>query len=124
MNKKNIYFAFAILILLGVGLFFIFNKNKNPEISTLSTEPILFYSINCPHCQNVEKFLDSNEIREKIKLTEKSIDNNTENTNELISYAKKCGNEGDSVSIPFLWNGTNCFIGEQDIINYLSGKIK
>jgi hypothetical protein len=42
--------------------------------------------------------------------------------NDLISANVKCGLGRDSVSVPLLAEGEKCYLGDQDIINFLKQK--
>ena len=37
--------------------------------------------------------------------------------------AEDCGLSGDSIGIPFLWDGKNCLMGEQEIIKFFEQKM-
>ena len=99
-----------------------FNKNKTPSGDA---DIVIFYSDSCPHCLNVEKFLEENKVLEKVDYTRKSVDNNPGNVSELQQKALACNLIGD-IGIPFLWNKqtSKCSVGDEDIINFFKEKIK
>jgi len=115
---------FLILILIGVmilaGVSFFFPKNNQPNNSS---SIILFYGTGCPHCAKVEEFIKENKIREKISFQEKEVYFNKNNANELAQKAKECGLPTDEIGVPLLWDGSKCFIGETEIINFFEEKI-
>ncbi|HBH46903.1 MAG: hypothetical protein A2445_05825 [Candidatus Jacksonbacteria bacterium RIFOXYC2_FULL_44_29] len=79
---------------------------------------ILYYGDGCSHCANVEKFLADNAIEQKVQVQKKEVYQNQKNAQELGQRAAKCGLPSDNVGIPVLWDGTNCLVGDQDIINF------
>lgn len=84
---------------------------------------ILFYMDGCPHCKVVEDFIKENKVNEKISFQEKEVSGNKENARELTEKAKICGLATDSIGVPFLWDGSQCLVGDKDIIDFLTQKI-
>ena len=71
----------------------------------------------------VKKYIEDNKIENKISFTQKEIYNNQANTEELKQIAITCEISINSIGVPFLWNGSKCFMGDQDIINFFKSKI-
>lgn len=119
MTKKTII-IFSVCLLVVVGTFLFLNNKSSSE----NVDLVIFYSDNCPHCLNVEKFLEENKVSEKVVYTRKSVDNNQANVTELLAKANKCGIK-DGVGIPLLWDGENsrCLMGDVDVINFFKEKI-
>jgi len=109
-----------ILILIIFIVFFLINKNAGNQI--YDNQIILFFSQTCIHCQNVKKFIIENDISQKLVFEEKDV-SNSENLDVLNKLAKRCNLSRD-ISIPFLWNGNSCILGDVDIINFLKEKTK
>ncbi len=119
MKKSLLFLLVPIgLIVLIVGL--IIFKNKKPESNGI----ILFYREDCLHCQNVEKYIEDNKIGEKVKFEKKEIYYDTNNAEILVEKAKICGLSTEEIGVPFLWDGKNCIVGDQDIINFFGSQIK
>jgi glutaredoxin len=113
-------------------------KNKNQALTEKTmpnTEPkveskkdqsesqiILFYGDGCPHCAIVEEYIKENSIGDKISFAQKEVYYNQNNAKELEVKAKICGLSTDSIGVPFLWDGEDCLIGDQDIINFFKQK--
>lgn len=116
---------FLTLILIGIivlgGIIFVFYKNKN--IPAQESGVVLFYGTNCPHCQRVEEFIKENKIDEKIFFVRKEVFNNEKNASELIEKAQTCGFSSANIGVPFLWTGSQCLVGDEDIINFFSRQI-
>lgn len=130
-NKKILTFSFLliIVIILGVIVWGSKNKKNNSSSSTSiktrtfkSNIPIFFYGNTCPHCVDVEEWMNENKIEEKIEIIKKEVYNNKENAKELVEAAKKCGLPTDSIGVPFLFAEGKCFIGTPDVVNFLAQK--
>lgn len=87
---------------------------------------ILYYSEQCPHCQNVEKYIEENNVEKKFSFSQKEISTDKNNSKEMDDKAKLCNMDIANLGIPFLWDGENgnkCLMGDKDIINYFKNKI-
>lgn len=118
MNKK-------ILLVLTIMIGFLLltgcaNQNsQNPQVEGEKDEQIiLYYGINCPYCDYVEKFIAQNKIDEKVNLIRKEVYHNQANALELSNHARICGLPSNQIGVPFLWDGKNCLMGSQDIIEF------
>ena len=120
MNKKILILIFIGVIVLG-GIIFVFYKNKN--IPAQKSNIVLFYGDGCPHCANVDEFIKENKVDEKVSFDKKEVYNNKDNAAELSEKAGKCGLAQGEVGVPFLWTGSECLVGDTDIINFFQQKI-
>jgi len=84
--------------------------------------PIFYYGNTCPHCKDVEEWMVTNNIEEKISVVKKEVYDNQQNAQELAQTAVKCGLPTNSIGVPFLYAEGKCLIGSPDVINYLSKK--
>lgn len=86
----------------------------------ISTKPkvILFYGDTCPHCQNVEEYLVTNPTKTKYRHLE--VYQNKQNAILMANKAKSCGLNTKTVGVPFLFDGENCLVGDENIINWFS----
>jgi glutaredoxin len=118
---KTKVLAIVFLVLAVILIIFLFSKN-----SQLPSGLILFYREDCPHCINVENYVKENGIEQKVKFEKKEVLENKDNARLLEKLAKKCGLPTDKVGVPFLWDGQSqkCLVGDVDIINFFSEKIK
>jgi len=115
MGNKHLFLIFGgIIVILGVAM--IMPKQKESTI--------LFYGEGCPHCANVDDYIKANGIEGKVKFERKEVYNDDENANLLASKAGQCGLQTGQIGVPFLWDGKNCFIGDEDIIKFFEQKIK
>ncbi len=128
----------GIILILGIVVLGSKNKNSTPtneitvntnntEISTVATplndSIILFFGITCPHCEDVEDWIEQNSIDEKITIERKEVYQNTTNARELTKVAEGCGINTNSVGVPFLYAEGNCYVGTPDIVSYISNKV-
>ena len=127
MNKKTQILASIFLIISVMGIVILANNKNNQspltEVAVKNNQIILFYGDGCPHCALVEKFVAENSIETKVSFAKKEVYNNKQNANELAEKAKICGMATDSIGVPFLWDGSKCLVGDQDIIEFFKSKI-
>jgi len=143
--KKGIYLLVVVVVALIIG-FMIFQstKSKSPEnsaqdnstnnsTSTSSADvvnegsiAILFYGKDCPHCKNVEKWLDENKVSEKVKYDLLEVWYNENNKKLLSEKAKICNKNDSEVGVPFLFDIANnkCFTGEVEVVDFFKSKLK
>ena len=103
----------AVFVLIGAGC--------------AKTEPqgiILFVGDGCPHCAIVEEFLTQNKVNKKVDYTILEVYKNKSNAALMVKKATACGLSTDSLGVPFLWDGSNCLVGDVDINNFFQEKIK
>jgi glutaredoxin len=131
MKNKIIIPTILFIAVLAFSFFALWQeKNKNQSLideptgkeSQEVSQIILFYGNGCPHCAIVEKYIEENNIKNKISFAEKEVYYNQANAKELEAKAKICGLPTDSIGVPFLWNGGTCLIGDKDIVNFLKQK--
>jgi glutaredoxin len=129
--KNKIIIPTVLFIVVLIFSFFALAKEKDktlPVANKTTTENqsagqiILFYGDGCPHCAIVEEYIKENNINDKISFAQKEVYYNQNNAKELEAKAKICGLPTDSIGVPFLWNGEDCLIGDQDIINFFKQK--
>jgi glutaredoxin len=122
MNKKILIPAilFIAVVLIAAVMLIKDNGGQPPK-----QEPsiVLYYGDGCPHCAIVDEFIKENKVEEKVSYENKEVFNNKKNSDELMSRAKACGLPTDSIGVPFLWDGSQCLIGDVDIINFFKQKI-
>jgi len=118
MNKaKKAVVVFLIanfLIILSLYLIYI---NKKPKYS--NDEILFFYGETCPHCKNVEIFIEENNIDAKLKIIRKEVYYNEMNRKELLDFAKKCNLNQAEIGVPLIYYEGKCYIGDKDGINLL-----
>lgn len=131
---KIILFIVIGVVLLGVGFWAWQSGIFGPENITPTPVVdgiILFYGDGCPHCKNVEDFIQANKIEDKIKVTRLEVPFGTKtspvllsNADLLLQKAKECKVDTSSgISIPFLYDGKGkCIIGDEPVINFFKNE--
>lgn len=116
MDKVKIFFkSNRILVILVVAAIFIVAIVR----ARSQTNMILFYGESCPHCQNVETYINENGIKNKIKFAEKEVSQNKTNAALMERKAKVCGlDTAQGLGVPFFFTGKDCLMGDEPIINY------
>ena len=114
-----------ILALIIIGVLVMYKINNKPIVEQDNGSAItLYYRTDCPHCQNVEKFLADNKVSEKISFNQKEVGSNSQNASELVAKAKICQLNTNEILVPFLWDGAKCFIGDSNIIDFFKKKME
>ena len=135
--KQKVFTTILILVIVGLLSAVVLGSRNNKDDIQIPTEvgssvtptfvnsqvPIFFYGNACPHCADVEKWMEENGIEEKIEIVKKEVYDNRANSLEMTEVAKSCGLPINSIGVPFLYtHESKCLIGSPDIINYLSDK--
>ncbi|MCX6723527.1 MAG: hypothetical protein NT094_05740 [Candidatus Staskawiczbacteria bacterium] len=97
---------------------------SNVPFTIIPTTPpsgiIYFYWQSCPHCAQVDNYITANNIAQKVSFTKLETFNNTDNDNLMKSKATLCGLSTNAIGVPFVWDGSKCYIGTPDVINFFS----
>jgi hypothetical protein len=127
--KKNTLLALSVIlfvIILSSGLWFLgtrFNSPKeNQEATPLTSEIILFYGTECPHCQELEAFLVENKVSEKVAYDSVEIWHNKKNQALMISKAVGCGLKEEELGVPMLYAEEKCLVGPSQIEDFFKTK--
>ena len=131
--KNKVIIPTILFIVVFILSFAVLLQNKENDLSdnnivqdnrqTEKSQIILFYGDGCPHCAIVEDYIKENNIKEKLSFGEKEVYYNQNNAKELEAKAKICELPIDSIGVPFLWDGSKCYVGDQEIIDFFNGKI-
>lgn len=87
-------------------------------INTTFAEILLFVGEGCPHCTNVEAYIEENNLLEKLPITIYEVWENTANQPLFLQKAQEVGYQGQGV--PFMVDGNHYEIGDYQIIGYFS----
>lgn len=124
MKNKTWLPAVIFIFLAGLAILFISADKQKQSVDrnkdVVDSGLVLFYGDGCPHCEIVDEFIADNKIEEKVYIEHKEVYNNQANQALLRSKATICGLPTNSIGVPFLWDGENCFIGDVNIKSYLS----
>ncbi len=124
MKKATLPAILFVIVAVGAMVYLYMNRIPATPASTAENEDIvLYYGEGCPHCANVDQFISDNDLHSKISFPEKEVFYNQANGQELAQRAAACGLPTDSIGVPFLWDGHQCYVGDVDIINFFKSKI-
>ncbi|NCU39781.1 cytochrome c biogenesis protein [Candidatus Falkowbacteria bacterium] len=104
-------------LIISILFVFIFSAQN---VLAQNNRAILYYGNGCPHCTEVEDFINSNSF--DFSIEQKEIYQNKANAEE---FNRICSEEGISLmnrGVPFLYAENECFVGDKQIISYLSAK--
>lgn len=123
MDKKIILIiaiiAIAGFLFWGISTGAFANIFSGPVSATpLPAGIVEFYGDGCPHCKDVDDFVKANNIDQKVSFTRLEVWYNKANAELLAQVAQKCNITSSTVGVPFLYDGTKCYIGEVDVINF------
>lgn len=138
---KKLLTAVIVLILILGGLIFIrfilggpedswicqngeWVKHGNPkaEKPTTACEKTyeLYWGEGCPHCKNVDDFLNTWEKSSEVKIEKLEVQKNKENSDKMIKRANECKlDTSKGLSVPFLYTpDEKCIVGDTPIIDH------
>jgi len=126
-KSTTITILIVVIIIIIIGAFFYFKmQNDKKLLASIQDKTIFFYGDGCPHCANVEKFFQDNNVESKIQFEKMEVFNNRSNSSLMdLVAAKKCNISSGELGVPFLWDGpdSKCLLGDQDIINFFKQKL-
>ena len=125
--QKNKKYIVAVVVILAIIAFLAISRalsmRGDSSEPAATGEAILFYGDGCPHCENVEEYMASSGVKERYSFQELEVYNNQSNAKLLAKTAKDCGlDSSQGIGVPFFFDGSQCYIGDQPIIDYLKQK--
>ncbi len=122
--KKAIIWFFAIAIIAVAGLFILSALNKE---TMLPAENVLYYGEECPHCKNVEAFIEENKVLGLMNITNKEVWYNQTNKAEFATVIKYCEINPAQAGVPLFFTGELeekiCLAGDTPIIDFLKEEL-
>jgi glutaredoxin len=123
MKKGTKIFFIAIAFIVIVAGVLTYSLTKKSGTVTPATDVILFYGRECPHCQDVEKFLSDNNIAQKVKYDSIEVWHNEDNANLMKEKAKECGLDQSKIGVPLVYGGGKCYVGTPDVEAFFKQQI-
>lgn len=96
------------------------DASADVDFENLEGDIVYYYGAECPHCLDVNEFLEENNIASKVEFVKKEVWHDKNNANELSEVAQKCGINPGSIGVPFLAAGGKCYIGGPDVEGFFS----
>ncbi len=119
--KKNIIIMLALVIALTAGLWFwVSYQEKNVPATPTASDIVLFYGKECPHCQDLAKFIEEKKIAEKVGFDSLEVWHNKANSDVMLERAQECGFAKEQLGVPFLYAKGKCYIGGPDVEKFLT----
>ncbi len=124
--------AAAIIFLIAASAFSITALVKERKIIAPAkdgqeTAFVLYYGSACPHCKVVEEYLAKNDTDNKLDIAQKEVSDKN-NAQELVQKATICDNIPENLigAVPLLWDNARkkCYLGQDEIINFLNQQTK
>ena len=125
--KKITLGALLVLIVIFVG-YKTWQKGRansqNDQITVTDASIILFYGAECPHCLDVEKYITDHQLDQKVQFSKLEVWHDKANANLLTQKAQECGIKTEEVGVPFLWSAGKCYVGVNEVENFLDSAAK
>jgi len=124
MKTQIILLSVVVLLLTACTI----STNSTEDTSSIKGEqtqanPVLYTSSDCPHCQDLEQYINENNLTDKLAIDKRQVGQNFPKHNqELGQRAQECGLPADNVGIPFLYAQGQCSMGSNEIIPFLNQK--
>ncbi len=116
----------VFMILVTGGLIWLAGQSEDISVSEskeLSREGItLFYGDGCPHCEDVEKYIEENNITNKVEFVSLEIWENKSNAKIMEEAAIICELDLEKIGVPFLFDGSVCYVGGPDVQDFFKDK--
>lgn len=92
-----------IISLLIVSLVFLAScGNNNKDIINPDAEFLYFYGATCPHCQELNKRVEQEDLFSKISVEKREVYYNNDNREKFLEVTKGLGLESSKVGVPFV----------------------
>lgn len=125
---KKIALAAGIIVVVVLAGYKTWQKmhsnDQGEQVAVSDASIILFYGEQCPHCQDVEKYIASHQLDQKISFSKLEVWSNKANANLMAQKAQACGVKTDELGVPFLWATGKCYIGVNEVENFLDSAAK
>lgn len=117
---KVVGFIAVILVLIG-GLVYWGLSDSGSAIEATpdnGASIVYYYGEECPHCKDVQDFIDQNKIAEKVNFVKKEVWHNSKNASEMNARAKSCDIQAEGMGVPFLFSEGKCYVGTPGVIGF------
>ncbi len=131
MQKKEAIIVAGVLLFLLASVFAVFYLSNKPSSSQVEKTLKLqedkltyFYGVTCPHCREVNEFLEKEKIKEKLSFNKLEVYYNRDNAALMQQAAEKCGLDTNTIGVPFVYNRGKCYIGTPEVKKIFSEEVK
>lgn len=123
MNKANkLILGFFVLSFLVIAALIIV---YNIKLSQLEQEPsdTFFYKFDCPHCRNVEHYMEENNVTSFLKFGMMDVSRSDKEKASFNRVVQICEIPKEQVGVPLLYYNKTCYLGENEIVNFFKEEI-
>ena len=111
-------FVIAAVLLIGAVWYW----STSAAVVLDSNQVYYFYNDACPNCQVVKLYMENNSIEDKFDIIK--VDTAKQSNRELYNGALTgCKIPASSGGIPLLYIDDDCYIGSDEVIDYLNASI-
>lgn len=121
-------FIVAIVVLVTISW-----RDKLPEVSDVEvvqqkgnykSDMVYYYGQECKHCDNVEKFIQDNEIDAVISFAKKEVWHDAVNDMEFRERMRGCNLDPEKTGVPLIWARGKCYVGQTEVQKFLKEETK
>lgn len=116
--KKEILMIGGIVVLFFASVFLVYSLNQPKSITQTrilnKKDFIYFYGVTCPHCKELNKFLEEKGINKKVKYEKLEVFYNEDNAALMKQAAEMCKIEPSGMGVPFILDHGKCVVGTPD----------
>ncbi|MDQ5976817.1 MAG: hypothetical protein QG664_730 [Patescibacteria group bacterium] len=117
MKNTEVLIGVCLVVLIGaIVAWGMYDRNES-DGGPLSEDMTLYWGDGCPHCENVEKFLEEKQVVGKVDFIRKEVWKDRANAREMERRARNCGIPAKDIGVPFLFSDGQCFVGEPNVEN-------
>jgi glutaredoxin len=120
-NKTWLIGAGTLAVIVGIVWWGLSEETDRPAFDASVTT--YFYGAECPHCKNVNVFLEENKVAEKFAFEKREVWHDRANQALMKEAAALCGIQPGGMGVPFLFSEGKCLVGEPDVIGFFKQKI-
>lgn len=122
MEKKyGIALAFGLVVAIS-GLVWWGLAEEELKETFDQTVTTYFYGEECPHCQEVRKFLDENGVEAKFSFVKREVWHDRANAALMREAANVCALKPDEIAVPFVFSDGACLVGTPKVIEFFKQK--
>ncbi len=93
---------------------------SSETVTSIPAGKFYFFSADCTHCAAVQRHVEETGLKQRLYYIEQRIDNNPAATDLLKAMGRRCGLADSQMAVPFFWDGTSCYLGEDEVISYFN----
>lgn len=127
MSQRTLFFVIGGVVL-ALIVFVVWGMTAPSAVApmedadTADASTIYFYGEECPHCKDIAKFLEENNIAEKVSFVKKEVWRNPQNARAMDRKMDECDLPKEGRGVPFVWSEGKCFVGGPDVEGFFREK--